>query len=151
MSQLLIILVYYSFPSLYLKCYKFLVILFEQKPGLILRLLNYNTPFIIAVLEVYTCYQGEDNKKIYRWTFIFTTCTVYYNKKMFVNSDVSYSWFYNCTEVKNLLILEKKILWSSENQTARVALRSRRTKVYLTIIYVDFVGNYRTCNACVDN
>lgn len=110
MSQLLIILVYYSFPSLYLKCYKFLVILFEQKPGLILRLLNYNTPFIIAVLEVYTCYQGEDNKKIYRWTFIFRTCTVNYNKKMFVNSDVSYSWFYNCTEVKNLLILEKKNL-----------------------------------------
>ena len=27
---------------------------------------------------------------------------------MFVNSDVSYSWFYNCTEVKNLLILVKK-------------------------------------------
>lgn len=65
MSQLLIILVY-SFLSLYLKCYKFLVILFEQEPGLILRLLNYNTPFIIAVLEVYTCYQGKDNKKIYR-------------------------------------------------------------------------------------
>lgn len=65
MAKLLIILAY-SFLSLYLKCYKFLVILFEQEPGLILRLLNYNTPFIIAVLEVYTCYQGEDNKKIYR-------------------------------------------------------------------------------------
>lgn len=65
MAKLLIILAY-SFLSLYLKCYKFLVILFEQEPGLILHLLNYNTPFIIAVLEVYTCYQGEDNKKIYR-------------------------------------------------------------------------------------
>ena len=133
MAQLLLILVY-SCLSLYLKCYKFLVILFEQEPGLILCLLNYNTPFIIAVLEVYTCYQGEDNKKTYRWTFVFRTCTINYNKKMFVNSDASYSWFYNCTEVKNLLILVQKILWSSENQTARVALRSRKTTVYLTAV-----------------
>ena len=150
MSQLLIILVYYSFPSLYLKCYKFLVILFEQKPGLILRLLNYNTPFIIAVLEVYTCYQGEDNKKICRWTFIFRTCTVNYNKKMFVNSDVSYSWFYNCTEVKNLLILVKKKSYDLV-KTRLQELPSEVEELKCTLLYVDFVGNYRTCNACVDN
>ena len=53
---------------------------------------------------------------------------------MFVNSDVSYSWFYNCTEVKNLLILVKKKSYDLvKTRQTRVALRSRRTKVYLTI------------------
>ena len=69
---------------------------------------------------------------------------------MFVNSDVSYSWFYNCTEVKNLLILVKKKSYDLV-KTRLQELPSEVEELKCTLLYVDFVGNYRTCNACDDN
>ena len=45
--------------KLYLKGFKFLVVLFKKAPGLILCFLDYNTPLIIAVLEVNTCCSVE--------------------------------------------------------------------------------------------